>query len=115
VKLLSERGFGASTNLSPKVVFFCTHTLSKSNGHFVILVLELDEMGHEDWLLSRNKIVKLDEYLETWMNRLNESEDKSPIIDWLKNQIEQHKVFLISLLYLDIDCVFKHFKSHCTS
>jgi hypothetical protein len=69
-------------------------------------VLELDEMGHEDWLLSRNKIVKLDEYLETWMNRLNESEDKSPIIDWLKNQIEQHKVFLIFLLYLDIDCVF---------
>lgn len=69
-------------------------------------MLELDEMGHEDWLLSRNKIVKLDEYLETWMNRLNESEDKSPIIDWLKNQIEQHKVFLISLFCLDIDCVF---------
>jgi hypothetical protein len=61
-------------------------------------VLELDEMGHEDWLMSRNKIVKLDEYLETWMNRLNETEDQShrpitPIIDWLKNQIEQYKVF----------------------
>lgn len=49
-------------------------------------------MSREEWSASRNKIAKLDELLETWMNRLLESEDQHPIIDWLKNQIEEYKV-----------------------
>ena len=49
-------------------------------------------MGKEEWLTSRNKIAKLDEHLESWMNRLIESEYQLPIVDWLKNQIESYKV-----------------------
>ncbi|KAI9564905.1 hypothetical protein GHT06_008646 [Daphnia sinensis] len=58
---------------------------------------ELDEMSREEWLTSRNKIAKLDEFLETWMNRLLESKDQHPIIDWLKNQIEEYKAFIPAL------------------
>ncbi len=50
-------------------------------------------MGQEGWLTSRNKIAKLDEHLETWLSKLNETDqDQLPIIDWLKNQIENYKV-----------------------
>lgn len=51
-------------------------------------------MGQEDWLVFRNKIAKLDEFLEVWMTKLNEVENQLPIIFWLKNQIETYKVYL---------------------
>lgn len=49
-------------------------------------------MSSEDWVMSRNKLAKLDEYFENWINRLNECEDQLPIVIWLKNQIETYKV-----------------------
>lgn len=50
-------------------------------------------MALEDWVVFRNKIAKMDEYLETWLNRLNEDEDQLlPIVVWLKNEIELYKV-----------------------
>ena len=49
-------------------------------------------MGEEEWFVFRNKIAKLDEFLENSMMKLEESEDQLPIIAWLKNQIETYKV-----------------------
>ncbi len=50
-------------------------------------------MGQEEWLTSRNKIAKLDEHLEICLTKLNETDqDPLPIVDWLKNQIENYKV-----------------------
>lgn len=61
---------------------------------YINFILELEEMGQEDWLVFRNKIAKLDEFLEVWMTKLNEVEYQLPIIFWLKNQIETYKVDL---------------------
>lgn len=55
-------------------------------------MLEFDEMSREEWLTSRNKVAKMDEFLEVWINRLNESDATFPIIGWLTNQIEEYKV-----------------------
>lgn len=61
------------------------------------LLAELDEMGQEEWLVFRNKIARLDEFLEIWLNKLNENEDQQlPIVMWLKNEIELNKVIIRS-------------------
>ena len=49
-------------------------------------------MGEEDWISSRNKIPKFDEYMETWMQKLVEFDLPSPVIESLKIQIESYKV-----------------------
>lgn len=54
--------------------------------------LELEEIAKEDWVTYRNKIPKFDEHLENWAQKLAEQHDESPIIDWLKAEIESYKV-----------------------
>ena len=63
------------------------------------MILGLREMGKEEWLLFRNKIVKLDEYLETWMQDLSASvNNELPIVGWLFSQVESYKVYTILFL-----------------
>ena len=54
--------------------------------------LGLDEMSNEEWIVFRNKIVKLDDYLETWMQTVNEADESCAVITWLRNQIGTYKV-----------------------
>ena len=52
-------------------------------------------MSLEDLFSFRNKIPKLDEFLDNWANRLSDTLDHQPIDDWLKNQIDSYKVIQI--------------------
>lgn len=54
--------------------------------------LELDEISGEDWVTYRNKIPKFDEHFENWTQKLDKMEIESPVIDWLKVEIESYKV-----------------------
>lgn len=50
-------------------------------------------MAQEEWLVSRNKISKFDELLDTWTMNLNkENVDEIPIINWIRAQLEAYKV-----------------------
>lgn len=62
-------------------------------------------MGKEEWIMARNRIAKIDEHFESWMQRLNGSGKNSSVITWLKSQVESYKVhcyfllrFLVSVL-----------------
>ena len=54
----------------------------------------LDEMGNEEWVVFRNKIPKLDEYLENSLQTVNEAESERSfaVIPWLRSHIESYKV-----------------------
>jgi hypothetical protein len=49
-------------------------------------------MSNEEWIVFRNKIGKLDDYLETWMQTVNEADESCAVITWLRNQIGTYKV-----------------------
>lgn len=53
-------------------------------------------MGKEEWTVFRNKIAKLDEHFENWLQNLNELQDDQPIVQWLKEETESYKVVYLS-------------------
>lgn len=58
----------------------------------VYLFAELRKLGQEGWITARNKIGKLDEYFDSWSQRLNEARKNTNVAIWLKSQIESYKV-----------------------
>ena len=59
-------------------------------------MVELKSMAVENWFLFRNKIAKLDEFLDNWSQKLNDHLEHKPIDDWMKNQIDSYKVVYFS-------------------
>lgn len=52
----------------------------------------LEEIGEEEWLVFRNKIGKLDQFLENWNEKLQEHRDTHPLLKWLETEIGSYKV-----------------------
>lgn len=64
---------------------------------------DIDQMAQEEWLVSRNKISKFDELLDSWTMNLNkENFDGIPIINWIRAQLEAYKVIRQILLTMII-------------
>ena len=52
----------------------------------------LEEMANEEWVVFRNKIPKLDGYLENFLQKIEEKNIQLPAIAWLRTQVESYKV-----------------------